>query len=171
MAASGIAHVDQHAIWIDPTNPNKIYLGNDGGFYSTTTGGAPWVKSVDLPITQFYAGTIDYNNSARLLGGTQDNNTLITSGSPSAWAPILGGDGFQCLVDPNNPNTIFAEYQFCCVGHGLARSTNGGGSFSFASGFITSDRYNWNSPIVMNPRNSNTLLVGSPASIAAATTA
>src|SRR5262249_8163657 len=46
-------------------------------------------------------------------------------------------------------------------GGGLRRSTNGGAGFSVPTGFVPSDRYNWNSPICMNPSNPNELLVGS----------
>lgn len=158
---TGSAHVDQHAIWYDPTNPSRIYLGNDGGFYWSTNGASTWNKSVDLPITQFYAGTIDPSDPNRLLGGTQDNNTLLTTGSPSGWFPILGGDGFYCIVDPTNPNVIIAEYQFCCGGNGPARTTGGG--FSFPGGINpgTGDRWNWSTPIVMSPHDHNIVLTGS----------
>ncbi|MGH7729858.1 MAG: VPS10 domain-containing protein [Candidatus Eiseniibacteriota bacterium] len=156
------AHVDQHAIWIDPANANRIFLGNDGGFYSTTTGGTSWFKSVTLDITQFYAGAIDPSNPARLLGGTQDNFTLLTTGSPTSWNAILGGDGFYCLVDPTNPSVILAEWQFCCDGpKGPRRSTNSGGAWTAPTGFVSSDRYNWSTPFVMNPLNHNVVLVGS----------
>jgi photosystem II stability/assembly factor-like uncharacterized protein len=158
---TGSAHVDQHAIWIDPSNPNRVYLGNDGGFFSSQNLGIGWNKSLDLPITQFYAGTVDPSNPDRLLGGAQDNSTVITSGSPTGWTTILGGDGFQCLVSPNNPNLLYAEYQYCCGNTGLWRSTNGGGGWNVPTGFAGSDRYNWNAPICMNPKNANTLLVGS----------
>ena len=155
------AHVDQHAIWIDPSNSQRIYLGNDGGFFRSTTGGASWFKSTDLPITQFYAGTIDPSNPARLLGGTQDNNTLLTPGGPGVWQAILGGDGFWCIVDPVNPSVIFAEYQYGAGGQGPLRSEDGGSFFFGPSGIPSSDRFNWSTPFVMNPRNHNTLLVGS----------
>jgi photosystem II stability/assembly factor-like uncharacterized protein len=155
------AHVDMHALWIDPTNTQHIYLGCDGGFYSTTNGGGSWFKSVDLPITQFYAGTIDPQNPNRLLGGTQDNNTLLTAGPPNEWDPILGGDGFQCIVDPLDSNILFAEWQYCCSGTGLQRSADGGSSFIPPTGFDSADRYNWNTPIVMHPNNHNIILVGS----------
>jgi photosystem II stability/assembly factor-like uncharacterized protein len=158
----GSAHVDHHAMWIDPTNSLRVYLGNDGGFFRSSAGGGGWTKSLDLPITQFYAGAVDPQNAARILGGTQDNGTLQTSSTPTAWTALgIGGDGFQCLVDPTNPSIVFAEWQFCCDHTGLRRSTNGGASFLGASGFVANDRYNWNTPIVMNPRNHNLLLVGS----------
>lgn len=158
---TGASHVDQHAIWFDPTDPSRIYIGNDGGFYSSVNGGSTWVKSVDLPITQFYAGAIDASNPARLLGGTQDNNTLMTNVSPTGWFAILGGDGFYCFVDPTNPNVVIAEYQFGCYGDGPYRSTNGGGNFSPPSGIVGTDRFNWSTPFVMDPSNHNVVLVGS----------
>jgi photosystem II stability/assembly factor-like uncharacterized protein len=159
--STGTAHVDQHAIWFDPLDPSRIYLGNDGGFYWSLNGGTTWNKSVDLPITQFYAGTIDPSNPNRLLGGTQDNNTLITAGSPTGWTSIFFGDGFYCLVDPTNPNVILAEWQFCCDKSGPWRSTNGGGSFLAPGGIVGSDRFNWSTPFVMDPSDHNVVLVGS----------
>ena len=157
---TGSVHADQHAIWIDPSNPSRVYLGDDGGFFSSLDGGSNWTKSVDLPITQFYDGAIDPSNPARLLGGSQDNGTVLTPGS-SSWTPILGGDGFVCIVDPTNPNVLFAEYQYCSGGTGPWRSTSGGGGFFTPSGFNASDRYNWNSPIAMDPNNHQVLLAGS----------
>ena len=148
-------HPDQHALWINPANPSHIFAGNDGGFFWTTNGAGPWTKCVDLPITQFYAGAIDPTNASRLLGGTQDNGTLITSGSPTAWTQQLGADGFQCLVDPVNPALIFSEFQYCCYGTGLYRDG------IQPAGFVSSDRYAWNTPIAMDPNNHNVLLVGS----------
>jgi len=158
---TGSAHVDNHAMWFDPLNASHVYLGNDGGFFSSTTGGTPWTKSVDLPITQFYNGAVDPGNVARLLGGTQDNNTLLTTGAVGGWSPILGGDGFQCLVDPVSPTVLFAEYQFMSSGQGPLRSTNSGAGWSAPNGFDPGDRYNWDSPFCMNPLNHNTLLAGS----------
>ncbi len=156
---TGAAHVDQHAIWVDPSNPARRYLGNDGGFFWDTGGG--WVKSVDLPLTQFYAGSVDKNNPLKVLGGTQDNNTLKTESDPYSWSVLLGGDGFYCLSDPVDTNILFAEWQNCCGRSGIRRSTTNGSSFVAASGFANADRYNWSTPIAMSPKNHNLLLVGS----------
>lgn len=158
---AGTTHPDFHALWIDPTNTQRVYTGNDGGFYSSVNGGGGWTKSVDLPITQFYAGTIDPNNSLRLLGGTQDNQCMQTTGSPSGWSTMLGGDGFYVLVDPTNSNIVLAEWQFCCQQTGPRRSTNGGTSFGIGpSGFVSTDRYNWCTPIAMDPQDHNVVVVG-----------
>lgn len=154
------AHVDEHALWIDPSNPNRVLMGSDGGFY-WTLGGAGWNKSLDLPITQFYAGTVAPQNPDKILGGTQDNGTLKTEAGPSAWTNILGGDGFHVLVDAADVNVLFAEWQFASSGSGVKRSTSNGASFQSTTGWSAGDRYNWNMPFAANARSGNTLLAGS----------
>jgi photosystem II stability/assembly factor-like uncharacterized protein len=155
------AHVDMHALWIDPANSQRIFLGSDGGFFRSLNGGSSWTKSLDLPTTQFYACIVDPANANRSMGGTQDNNTILTTGSPNAWTAVLGGDGFQCIIDPLDPDVLFAEYQYCSGGSGPLRSSNAGLSFSAPSGFSAVDRYNWNAPMVMSPSNHDVLLAGS----------
>lgn len=154
------AHVDEHALWIDPSNPNRVLMGSDGGFY-WTLGGVGWNKSLDLPITQFYAGTVAPQNANKILGGTQDNGTLKTEAGPSAWTNILGGDGFHVLVDATNVDRLFAEWQFASSGTGVKRSSNNGTSFNGSSGWVASDRFNWNTPFAANPRSASTMLSGS----------
>jgi len=153
-------HPDVHALWVDPADANHIFVGHDGGF-SWTTDGATFDASADLPISQFYDGAVDPTNANNLFGGTQDNNTLKSSTGPYGWFPILGGDGFYALVDPVTPNVVFSEYQYCCSGSGFRRSTTGGPSAGPTSGWVSSDRFGWNTPIAMNPRNHNLLLAGS----------
>jgi hypothetical protein len=157
----GNAHVDNHTIWIDPANPSHVYLGNDGGFWSSTSSGGIWTQATTLDITQFYAAAIDPANPARLMGGTQDNNTVFTSGSPVGWTAILGGDGFFCTFHPTNPAVLLAEWQYSCSQTGPRRSTNTGGAWSAATGITTTDRFNWSTPLVLNPKNPNVVLVGS----------
>jgi hypothetical protein len=157
---TGAAHVDHHAIQIDPANGAHILLGNDGGFWSTTSGSV-WTGTADLPISQFYAGDVDQTNATRVFGGLQDNNTVMTSSGPSGWFAILGGDGFWTLSDPVTPNVVFMEYQYCSGGSGFMRSTTGGLGYSGTSGWVSSERWGWSTPIAMNPRNHNVLLSGS----------
>ena len=152
------AHVDQHALWVDPSDPARVYLGNDGGFFMSS--GNQWQTALELPITQFYSGTVDAQNANKVLGGTQDNGTLKTEG-PVAWTTILGADGFHCTVNPTNTSIILAEWQYCCDQSGIRRSTNNGASFTSTAGWVSTDRYNWNTPFVHSPRNPNTMLSGS----------
>ena len=151
-------HVDQHDLYAHPMNPNFVVLGNDGGVYISQNAGNSWTFLVNLPITQFYTVDVDYQFPERLYGGTQDNGTNRTmTGNLNDWTNIYGGDGFYVLVNPQNNQYVYAEYQY----GGLGRSTNGGYSFSGATNGISgSDRFNWSSPLVFDPNNPQTLYYG-----------
>ncbi len=114
-------HVDDHAMWIDPTDPKHFIIGGDGGIYESFDGGKNYLFKCNLPITQFYRVNVDndypfYN----VYGGTQDNNSF---GGPSRtlkadgivnddWYVTNGGDGFWTAIDPTNPDIVYAESQY-----------------------------------------------------------
>ena len=151
-------HVDQHGMYIHPRDPSFIALGNDGGFYISEDGGFNWLKSNNTPITQFYTCEIDNINPERIYGGTQDNGVIRTlTGNCDDWSLIMGGDGFQVLVDPTNSDYIYAERQW---GY-LRRSVDGGINFSGALvGIDAWESKNWNSPVAMDPSNPQILYFG-----------
>jgi len=151
-------HVDHHALAFHPANPEYILSGNDGGINISMDGGVTWSQPVFLPITQFYEIGLDNNNSERLYGGTQDNNTIRTlTGIENDWEKINGGDGFYVLVSSDDPNIIYAESQF---GY-LSKSTDGGVTFFPAlNGINSDDPTNWSTPVAMDPDNSDILYYG-----------
>ncbi len=112
----GNVHPDQHTLGFDPTNPNRVYLGNDGGVYVSNDAGNNWARiSEGLPITQFYEIGIDQSRDFRVYGGTQDNNSLGTFGTlgwSQDWLVLAGGDGFHAVVDPSNPDLVYVESQY-----------------------------------------------------------
>ncbi|MBL8763741.1 MAG: glycosyl hydrolase [Phycisphaerae bacterium] len=158
-------HVDSHALWIDPTDTRHMLLGNDGGLYETHDG-AHWRHFENLPLMQFYRVGID--NSwpfYSVYGGTQDNSTI---GGPSRttdrvgvtnedWYVTVGGDGFEVVIDPEDPNIVYCESQ----DGGLTR-------FDRRSGEGTDIRprekpgeqpyvFNWDTPLLISPHRKERL--------------
>jgi photosystem II stability/assembly factor-like uncharacterized protein len=149
-------HVDHHAMWIDE-NTGRVFEGNDGGLYYSDSHGQSWTKINNLPITQFYAIDIDFNNPERLYGGTQDNNTIRTlTGELDDWQPILGGDGMYTLVDYTDPTFIYAESQW----GNLNRSSDLGYDFIWIGVPGSTDRTNWSSPYVQDPEEPSVIYFG-----------
>lgn len=151
-------HVDHHALAFHPQDPSFVLNGNDGGIARSTNGGATWTRVDDLPVTQFYEIGIDPAHPERLYGGTQDNGTVRTrTGALDDWDGIYGGDGFYVIVDPTNPNVVYAESQYGQLG----KSTDGGATFRRAmAGIDPGDRSNWSTPVVMDPSNPQILYYG-----------
>ena len=151
-------HVDQHALAFNANNPGQVLLGNDGGLYISENNGVSYAKDLTLPITQFYRMYVDENNENNVIGGTQDNSTpRALTGASDNWEILYGGDGFQPLIDPTNSNTIYALSQNGNIG----KSINNGASFSNAtSGISGGDRKNWDTPLLFDPQDSQTLYTG-----------
>jgi photosystem II stability/assembly factor-like uncharacterized protein len=152
VTASGV-HVDHHDLIVEASG--RWLLGTDGGFYRGTGNGTSFFKAVTLPITQLYDIGICRPNPAFRLAGAQDNFThRTTTGGTSDWVPILGGDGLQCEVDPNDCNRLVASAQYGTI----YRSTNGGAGMNVGyDGIDPNDRTNWNAPVVLDPQNSSVM--------------
>lgn len=151
-------HPDQHAFWINPLNSQYIINGNDGGIFISTNAGTNWSKRYDLPITQYYAGCIDFLNPAKKYGGTQDNGSHgSVNPGPAGWEVLYGGDGFHCAVDYTNSNVIYMESQ----NGGLGRSDDGGNFFDDITSGLDLARTNWSSPYMLDIQTSTTVYFGS----------
>lgn len=163
-------HVDDHALWIDPDNTDHLYIGGDGGIYESWDQGQVWRHVRNLPLGQFYRVTPDnaepfYN----VCGGTQDNNSLCAPSRTndihgidnSDWHIILGGDGYEPQFDPNDPNIIYAQYQY----GGLARYDRRTMERIYITPHPKADepayKWNWNSPLLLSPHKSTRLYYGS----------
>ena len=114
-------HVDNHALWIDPEDPQHMIVGCDGGIYETWDDAENWHFKVNLPVTQFYRVSVDMDEPFyNIYGGTQDNNS---QGGPSRttrldgianedWYITVGGDGYETVVDPTNPDIVYSQWQY-----------------------------------------------------------
>ena len=111
-------HVDHHAMWIDPKDPQHIVVGNDGGVSQTWDGGGNWDANNVLPVGQYYNVSVDNAVPYSVCGGAQDNGSwcgpsrrkqgMITN---SMWFTFNGGDGFVTANDPSTPDIIYGESQ------------------------------------------------------------
>ena len=70
---AGNVHSDHHAFWIDPTNPNRIIEGNDGGVYQSWDRGRTFDYLNTLALSQFYHVAYDMEQPYHVCGGLQDN--------------------------------------------------------------------------------------------------
>ncbi len=163
------AHVDYHAMWIDPMDPDHFVVGNDGGVYMTHDRGQTMDFVSNLPIAQYYA--IDLDNRQPyyyVYGGLQDNNSWAGPSQTrnrqgitnSDWYVTVGGDGFYSAVDPTDPNVVYAEYQ----NGGVIRydvKTGEQKSIQPQPKFGAQNlRWNWSAPILVSPHDHNTVYMG-----------
>jgi photosystem II stability/assembly factor-like uncharacterized protein len=112
-------HGDNHALWFDEENPDRIIVGNDGGVTLTNNGGVKWKNFFGkIPTTQFYTVTYDMENPFNVFGAVQDEgtmtgNVLNTPGGKDStirkWRMAPGGEGTQVQVDPENSNIVFSS--------------------------------------------------------------
>src|ERR1044071_7097615 len=116
----GIAHSDNHAIWINPNNSDNLMVGNDGGLNVSYDQGASWEFVNTIPAAQFYAIAVDMRKPYYVYGGLQDNGSRggprqtrnQQAGITNAdWYRVGGGDGFYAQVDPTDYNIVYSESQ------------------------------------------------------------
>ncbi|HEY6392343.1 MAG TPA: hypothetical protein VIX89_13745 [Bryobacteraceae bacterium] len=172
--AGGI-HGDFHTVWVDPKNPSRIWIGEDGGLAVSYDRAENWEAILNIPIGQFYQ--IHADNRAPfyyIQGGLQDNGTWSgpsrtrTGGILNdEWRNVSGGDGFHVINHPDDPEIFLSESQ----GGGVVRTDwrtreqqdvspqpkrNDGGPVGELK-----YRFNWNAPIVASPHDKNTAYFGS----------
>ena len=162
-------HVDNHIIWVDPSNTNHMMVGNDGGLYRSFDGAATWMFFENLPLAQYY--DVDVDNAVpfyNVYGGLQDNNSL---GGPSRtrsqhgilnqdWFVTQGGDGFVSRVDPEDPNTIYAELQHGVLVRYDKRTGERVGIQPQEEKGGPPARWNWDSPFIISPHSHTRLYFG-----------
>jgi photosystem II stability/assembly factor-like uncharacterized protein len=118
-----VLHLDHHDLWIDPLNPDRLILGNDGGVFMSYDRARSWLHLNNLPVGEFYSISVDMETPYNIYGGTQDNaalygpsNHVLEDGVNDPWRhvfldPWTGGDAFDTLRDPTRENIVYYEHQ------------------------------------------------------------
>jgi photosystem II stability/assembly factor-like uncharacterized protein len=153
-------HVDDHALWIDCRDNEHFMIGGDGGIFETYDNGENWHFKSNLPVTQFYRVAVDESLPFYYIyGGTQDNNSV---GGPSRntssdgvtsdeWFNTCGGDGFFSQIDPQDPNIVYAEWQYGNIVRFDRKSGEGISVKPQPRQGEKTYRWNWNTPLLLSP--------------------
>jgi len=161
-------HPDMHALWIDPRNPDFLWLGTDGGVASSTDRGAKWRYHNNIPLGQYYQIHADNRQPFySVTGGQQDNSTWTgpsrtreSKGIANAdWRVITGGDGFYALSDPDNPDIFLSESQGGRIVRTDLRTGEQRAVGPSPRSSLPADakyRFHWNTPIVASPHGKKT---------------
>jgi photosystem II stability/assembly factor-like uncharacterized protein len=165
-------HVDYHSLWIDPTNPDRVWQGQDGGVAVSYDRAKTWEPIRNLPIAQFYQAFHDNREPFYYVGGgLQDNGTWYgpsRTREPAGileddWRMMSFGDAYWVVPHPQITDLFLSESQ----AGGIVRTDmttrqqidvspqprrfDGGpvGELEY--------RFNWNAPIVSSPHEPMTV--------------
>jgi photosystem II stability/assembly factor-like uncharacterized protein len=157
--SGSVVHVDHHAWWIHPEQPDLIINGNDGGAALSRDRGRTWQVFHNLPIGQFYHVNVDMETPYNIYGGAQDNDSF--RGPSYAWNfqgiqnhqwENLGccADGFDMAPDPRDGRYGYAMYQ----GGALMRYDRASGHLRRVAPTHPEEadlRFNWNAALALDP--------------------
>ena len=170
---------DNHDMWIDPTNPNRMAVANDGGVSISTTRARTWMR-VQLPIAQMYHVTVDNRIPYYVYGNKQDGPSYrgpsnSRSGGQiarSEWHGVLGGESGFATPDPVDTNVIWSTASGSGSRGGIVvrfdqRNRDGRNVEVWplsTGGTPASDvrfRFIWDFPLAISPHDHNRVYVGS----------
>ncbi len=161
-------HPDHHAWYINPRDNNFLIDGNDGGLAISQDRGATWRFVTNLPIGQFYHVNWDLDFPYNVYGGLQDNGSWYGPSNVTQrggiqyynWQTVMGGDGFDMMVDSSDNRFGYAMSQGGNVGR-FDRLTGDTKDIQPVHPDGTKLRFNWNAAIAHDPFRKTTLYFGS----------
>ncbi|MFQ6005012.1 MAG: hypothetical protein ACE5OQ_05850 [Woeseia sp.] len=168
-APGNTLHIDNHAFWINPSDPRHIIIGNDGGLGITHDRGETWRFVRNMPLAQFYHIAVDNDHPYHVYGGLQDNGSWR---GPSEvwenagirnlhWQEVGFGDGFDTIPDPDNSR---AGYVMSQGGYLVRWDLDTGERRLIRPNPQTPDvdlRFNWNAGFAQDPFDAATIYYGS----------
>jgi photosystem II stability/assembly factor-like uncharacterized protein len=165
-------HGDNHALWIDPENSNRLIAGDDGGAAISVDGGNSWTTEDNQPTAQFYHVAADNQYHYFLYGAQQDNSTVGIASSTDHgyigrqdWYPVGGGESGYIAPDPTDAGIVYAGGNYGIITrwdketeqeHLIAPAP------VIMDGSAAADqkyRFQWTAPIVISPFDPHTLYI------------
>ncbi len=177
---------DNHDIWIDPTDPNRMAVANDSGVSLSVNRGRTWQR-IQLPNGQLYHATTDNQIPYYVYGNRQDGPSYRgpsrtgTGGGGgfgggviprSAWIGVAGGESGWATPDPFDNNIIWSSASGSGSVGGIVEVFNlkTGQARSVevwpdqVNGSTAADlkyRFVWTMPLTISPHDHNKVYVGS----------
>ena len=161
---------DTHDIWIDPTNPDRFVVTDDGGLSITTVHGRGFHRAT-FPIGQMYHVDVDNQVPYYFYSNMQDDGNMRGPSVPvdsreTGWDREMGGceSGFT-VPDLTDPNVVWAT----CYGNKVTRwDARGKHARSVSPWMHTLDsppnaikyRCHWTAPLAIDPFDHNTVYYG-----------
>ncbi|MDE2305921.1 MAG: hypothetical protein KGL34_10195 [Gammaproteobacteria bacterium] len=178
-------HVDHHAMWIDPSNPQRMIQGNDGGAYLSFDGGKTWRFLDGMPIEQSYMVAADSHTPYGLCTGLQDNSGWCGPSSTLAdhvvsgndWYTVVGGDGEYVVPAPSNPDVVYADAEDGAIVRFDRKTKQQLFIMPYLHGPAYIDdlptsaqkiRFNWTPPIAVDPNDADKVYIGGSQLLASA---
>src|SRR5579875_706590 len=166
---------DNHDIWFDPKNANRIAMTDDEGLFITVNGGLG-LHHVTLPIGQMYHVAVDNQVPYDVYSNMQDDGNMrgpstslgfsFGGGHQADWDHGMGGcESGWTLPDPVNPNIVWAT----CYGDEVTvynaktketRSVSPWMHTLDSPPNETKYRCHWTPPLAIDPFDHNTVYYG-----------
>ncbi len=166
---------DNHDLWIDPTQSDRLLLGSDMGFDLSVDGAKTWSYINTMPFAQIYRVGYDRALPYHVMGGMQDHevwwgpSTLWNQSGVSGgdWRNISDwGDGQYAMADPRDANVVYEDTHFGDLvrrnlATGSARYISPQPAITFGTG-VGSFRYrfNWSAPLLISHHDPNVVYFG-----------
>jgi photosystem II stability/assembly factor-like uncharacterized protein len=165
-----VPHGDVHDLWLNPNDPQKQIVANDGGGQVSLNGGGSWSSMYTQPTAEMYRVFVDDQFPYRVYGSQQDNSTIMvpSQGLPGVtpyqnWAAVGGCESGHIAIDPRNPNITYAG----CYGGSISRVDRGTGDSREILIYpqlqlgqapkTLKYRFQWNAPIRLSPHDPDLL--------------
>ena len=163
-----VPHGDVHDLWVNPDNPARMIVADDGGGQVSVNHGRTWSEYYNQPTAEFYSVTVDNAFPYRVYGPQQDNSTITV---PSRFSSDISPEGFwhsvggcetgPVAMNPDDPTLIYSG----CYGGVIDRWNAETGETrnmmvypQMQLGSPAQDlmyRFQWVSPIEVDPHDAN----------------
>ena len=174
---------DYHDMWIDPTDGDRLIIGNDQGVHISQNRGETYLRT-EPPIAQMYHVTVDNAIPYHVMGNRQDgpsfrgpSNTLYGGfgggGIPRGdWHEVGGGESGFATPDPTDPNIVWSSASGSGARGGIVvRHDERNRQYRYVEVWPESTggwpaaelryRFQWTFPLLVSPHDNNTLYVTS----------